>query len=247
MIVAWFSGGATSTIACKIALETLSDVELVYIETGSHHSDAMRYLEDCQRWLGQKIQIIRSERYENVFDVIKRRRFLNGPAGALCTSELKRMVREKFERENDVKGHVWGFDCEEREKNRAKRMLIKYPKFEHHFPLIEHNLTKQDCLRMITDAGIELPAMYRLGYSNANCVGCVKGGKSYWARIRQDFPEVFAEMARLERELGRSCLRSCFLDELPADTPLTKPIVQDCGSVGEGCEIELSHFFYNRE
>ena len=46
MIVAWFSGGATSTIACKIALETLPDVRLVYIETGSHHSDAMRYLND---------------------------------------------------------------------------------------------------------------------------------------------------------------------------------------------------------
>ena len=83
MIVSWFSGGATSTIACKIALETLPDVRLVYIETGSHHPDAMRYLTDCERYLGQTIEIIRSERYENVFDVIKKRRFLNGPAGAL--------------------------------------------------------------------------------------------------------------------------------------------------------------------
>ena len=88
MIVSWFSGGPTSTIACKIALETLPDVRLVYIETGSHHPDAMRYLTDCERYLGQTIEIIRSERYENVFDVIKKRRFLNGRAGALCTSEL---------------------------------------------------------------------------------------------------------------------------------------------------------------
>lgn len=247
MLIAWFSGGATSTVACKIALETLSDVKLVYIETGSHHPDAMRYLTDCERWLGQKIQIIRSERYENVFDVIKRRRFLNGPAGALCTSELKRMVREKYERENDVKGHVWGFDSDAKERRRAERMLTKYPNFEHHFPLIDRCLTKKDCLNIIVDAGVELPAMYRLGYSNANCVGCVKGGRSYWARIRQDFPDIFNEMASLERELGRSCLRSCFLDELPADTPLTEPIVADCGSVGEGCEIELSRYFYNRD
>ena len=24
--------------------------------------------------------------------------------------------------------------------------------------------------------GIEIPVMYRLGYNNNNCVGCVKGG-----------------------------------------------------------------------
>ena len=70
---------------------------------------------------------------------------------------------------------------------------------------------------------------------------------NHWARIRQDFPDIFNEMAKLERELGRSCLRSCFLDELPPDTTLTEPIVADCGSVGEGCEIELSRYFYSRD
>lgn len=247
MIIAWFSGGATSTIACKIALELYEHVELVYIETGSHHPDAERYLSDCEKWFNRKIKVIRSDKYKDVFDVIRRTRYINGVMGARCTAELKRLVREKYEKENEVKGHVWGFDSETREQARAKRMLDKYPNVSHYFPLIERGLKKEDCLKLITDAGIELPAMYRLGYSNANCVGCVKGGKSYWARIRQDFPGIFSEMSKLERELGRSCLRSCFLDELPADTSLTKPIVADCGSVGEGCEIELSREYHSRD
>jgi hypothetical protein len=60
--------------------------------------------------------------------------------------------------------------------------------------------------------------MYRLGYRNNNCVGCVKGGAGYWNAIRRDFPPTFERMALLERELGASVLRmdgeSVYLDEL---------------------------------
>ncbi len=55
---------------------------------------------------------------------------------------------------------------------------------------------------MIERAGIELPAMYKLGYRNNNCIGCPKGGMGYWNKIRVDFPEVFERMAALQRELG---------------------------------------------
>lgn len=51
---------------------------------------------------------------------------------------------------------------------------------------------------------IELPAMYKLGYKNNNCIGCVKGGAGYWNKIRRDFPEAFEKMALVEEELGRT-------------------------------------------
>jgi hypothetical protein len=59
--------------------------------------------------------------------------------------------------------------------------------------------------------------MYDMGYRNNNCVGCVKGGVGYWNKIRKDFPEVFAERARLEREIGASCINGVYLDELEPD------------------------------
>jgi len=113
VIIGWFSGGATSAVACKLALESNPDVQLMYIETGSHHPDANRFLADCERWYERNIKILRSDKYTDVFDVIKRTRYLNGPTGARCTAELKRKIREKFERENEVKGHVWGFEQKE--------------------------------------------------------------------------------------------------------------------------------------
>lgn len=49
--------------------------------------------------------------------------------------------------------------------------------------------------------------MYKLGYKNNNCIGCVKGGAKYWAKIKQDFPDVYERMAKLERTLGRKILK----------------------------------------
>ena len=63
--------------------------------------------------------------------------------------------------------------------------------------------------------------MYRMGYRNNNCIGCVKGGAGYWNKIRKDFPQVFARMAMVERSLGRTIIRKngeqVYLDELPID------------------------------
>ena len=46
--------------------------------------------------------------------------------------------------------------------------------------------------------------MYKLGYRNNNCIGCVKGEAGYWNKIRVDFPEVFERMAQMEETLGRT-------------------------------------------
>ena len=60
---------------------------------------------------------------------------------------------------------------------------------------------------MIENAGIELPAMYKLGYQNNNCIGCVKGESGYWNKIRKDFPDTFERMAQIEEKIGRYVCR----------------------------------------
>lgn len=64
--------------------------------------------------------------------------------------------------------------------------------------------------------------MYRLGYRNNNCIGCVKGGPGYWNKIRVDFPDVFDRMAKLERDIGATICKlgsvgrdRVYLDEMP--------------------------------
>jgi hypothetical protein len=77
--------------------------------------------------------------------------------------------------------------------------------------------------------------MYDEGYPNANCLGCVRGGMGYWNKIRKDYPSVFESRAKLERLIGHSILKECYLDELsPERGHKLKPIVQECGAM---CEI----------
>lgn len=58
MIIAWFSCGVTSAVACKIALSLYEDVQIYYIETGSGHTDNARFLADCEKWYEQPIHTI---------------------------------------------------------------------------------------------------------------------------------------------------------------------------------------------
>ena len=210
-IISWFSCGAASAVATKLTLERApKDTQIVRCVLDNEHKDNTRFARDCEEWFGKKIIEIRSSKYKDCWDVWRKRRFLNSPAGALCTVELKKKVRQEFQRDSDIQ--VFGFTYEERE--RAKRFRENNLEVLARFPLIGLKYSKEDCFKILSDQVILLPAMYRLGYRNANCVGCVKGGMGYWNKIREDFPEVFKEMAELEREIGRSCIKGVFLDEL---------------------------------
>lgn len=210
----WFSAGAASAVAAKLTLAEHSDAIIAYINPGSEHPDNERFLQDCERWFGVQIHRYASTKYADTWDVWERTKYLNGPIGARCTLELKKRVRQSVELPTDVQ--VFGYTAEE--QHRADRFRQQNPDVILSTPLITYGLTKSDCLAMIDRAGIELPVMYRLGYQNNNCVGCVKGGLGYWNKIRRDFPEVFDRMAKLERTLGNTCSRDengpVWLDEL---------------------------------
>lgn len=213
MTIAWFSAGVTSTIACKLALKKYPDVQIFYIDTGSEHPDNERYLKDCEKWFGQEIEIRRNSKYTSAMDVWQKKRFINSPNGAPCTFELKKKVRYAIEDELKIYDRqIFGFD--NTELLRAKRFTEQNCTLKPEYPLIDADLSKRDCMAILLRIGIELPAMYRLGYHNNNCIGCCKGGMGYWNKIRYDFPDVFTKMARLERDIGHTCIKDTYLDQL---------------------------------
>lgn len=217
--VVWFSCGAASAVAAKIATERFSDVVVVYCDVmADEHPDNKRFFDDIQGWIGQPIQTISSEKYTSVNDVFAHRRYLAGIAGAPCTVEMKKIPRFAFQRPDDI--HIFGFTSDERD--RVARFDEYNPGLPTRHILMENEITKDDCLAAIEGAGIELPAMYLLGYRNNNCLGCVKATSAkYWNMIRRDFPSVFDLRAEQSREYGARLTRvggvRVFLDELPRD------------------------------
>ena len=230
MIISWFSAGVTSAVAAHLTIEKYEDVKIIYFETGNHHEDNMRFISDCEKWFNHKIEIVQHPKHKNIESVFRERSFLNSPYGAPCTLELKKNMRRHIEKTHKFTHQVFGFEYEPREIKRAERFWKDYPHTKAIYHLIENKLNKKDCIDILSDNAIELPMMYKLGYSNNNCVGCVKGGMGYFNKIRIDFPEVFERLAKLERELNATCLNGQFLDELdPNRGRMSKPLVEDCG------------------
>ena len=237
MVVSWFSAGASSAVATKLAIDDID--KIIYTHIADQHHDTLRFVEECEEWFGKPIEILQSPA-GSVETVIMLTRYINGPKGAPCTRILKREVRKQWEQDHINDGpftYVWGLDADE--EARADRIVDAMPMHEHWFPLIEHNHNKDHVHRILRASGIKRPEMYELGYNNNNCVGCVKGGMGYWNKIRVDFPEVFKSRAKLERKVGASCINGVYLDELDPDRGLTtKPIVDDCGIFCELLTLE---------
>lgn len=231
--IAWFSTGVSSAVAIKYAIEEAPDIEIYYTHIEDQHPDSMRFLKDCQEWFGREVKVLQSP-YKTVESVIRNFRYVNGVAGAPCTKTLKRRVRKEFERE--IKENItywWGMDYSE--SHRADRLYQTMPEQEHRFPLIENKINKTYAHQILEASGIKRPKMYDLGYHNNNCIGCVKGGMGYWNKIRVDFPEIFESRAKLEREIGATCIKGVYLDELdPNSGRHADEIMSDCGIL---CEL----------
>lgn len=232
-IVSWFSCGAASAVATKKAIEKYGKENFIIASCviDNEHEDNERFLKDCEKWFGLPILRLKSDKYTDCWDVWEKTKYLVGVKGARCTTEMKKMVRQKFQKPwSDIQ--VFGFTSEE--KHRADRFLEQNPEAGLVTPLIDLGISKDDCFKILSDAGIDLPAMYKLGYKNNNCIGCVKGGAGYWNKIRRDFPEVFEKMAKLERTLGRTILKvkgkRTYLDELdPKAGHKQKEPSMECG------------------
>ena len=243
--IGWFSCGVTSSVACKLALDMYGkdNVDLWYIETGAGHPDNKRFINQCEEWYGQKINIAQNPRFSCPLDVAKKELF-NTPYGAPCTKYLKKEVRQKQIMplyDGQEVYHILGFEYTKHEVNRALRWKQQQTK-NVVFPLIKKHLDKQKCLLILKAEGIDVPAMYKLGYHNNNCIGCFKGGMGYWNKIRKDFPDVFKAVSDVEQETKHTCLKKdghqLYLKDLtPKMGNHTDIEIPDCGLF---CDIEMN-------
>lgn len=252
MIAVWFSCGAASAVAAKIAVEeygSTCDVRIINSPVVEEGEDNRRFLRDVEEWIGRKIEIAVNPLFPGcsaaeVWESKKAMSFANGFAP--CTAELKKVPRQCWEGHNlfNFSNDNWlvlGFTSEE--VNRHERFTLT--ERSNLLPvLIERALTKRMCWERLSSAGIRLPEMYLRGFSNANCVGCVKAtSPEYWNRVRVVYPDQFEARAKLSRALGvklaRVKGRRVFLDELDPSARGRRMETFECGffceeSAGEG-------------
>ena len=220
-IAVWFSCGAASAVAAQKTVELYGDTHRIRVlnnPVAEEDSDNIRFLRDVENWIGVEIESVINSNYPScsAVEVWAKRKYMSGVAGAPCTLELKKRARQEWERSNTAHYHVLGFTSEE--KHRHDRFIRSEP--INVMPvLIDLGLTKRDCFDVVRSAGIDLPTIYKMGYPNANCIGCVKSTSvTYWNHVREVHPDVFQKRAVQSREIGAKLVRykgeRIYLDEL---------------------------------
>lgn len=207
-IICWWSGGVTSAVACKLAIDLYGreNCRVIFMDTVNEDEDTYRFINDCSVWYKKPIEVITyiGSKYDSIQSVWRQYKSLNSGQGAICSSSLKRDLRLAWEKENIGQWlhQVFGFDISE--SKRARSMKLNHPQSNPIFPLMLHAMSKKECIEVIEAAGLSIPRAYYMGFLNNSCLktGCVKGGIGYWQKMRRDMPEVFQAMADMEHELS---------------------------------------------
>jgi hypothetical protein len=239
VIVVWFSCGAASAVAAKKTVELFGAkciVKIVNTPIAEEDPDNRRFLLDVQDWIGLPIELCVHPRFpsSSAVEVWNKKTAMAFPTGAPCTQILKKHARFEWEKRNRQDLMVFGFTADEKSRYNSLQATEITPIIP---VLIELGITKNNCFNIVKDAGIELPASYRRGYNNANCIGCVKAtSPTYWNHVREKDPGVFAARAEQSRRLGVRLVvvkgERIYLDELNPNTmgrPMKSLPSVDCG------------------
>lgn len=202
-MIAWWSGGITSAVACKLCIDWfgIDSVIVVSIDTRNEEDDTARFQKECEEWYHTGIISIRNKNYNSIQEVWLKFLSLNVAKGAICSTELKRQVREEYQKSHENSHQAFGFDISE--IDRAIALRTNHPDSKPFYPLINQLLSKKDCIRIVQQAGLRPPVTYEYGFNNNNCfkTGCVQGGIGYWQKMKIDFPDKFDAMAKMEHKL----------------------------------------------
>ncbi len=203
--VVLFSTGLSSAMSLNraITLYGIENVVALFTDTKWEDEDNYRFMEDIKkRYPDLRFEYRADGRTPR--EVFLSTRWLGNSRLGNCSVHLKVMQTHKFleelKAEEIVPSLIFGIGSQEEE--RAYNLKQKYPNYRCLFPMIEEPLTNTEMTNVIEDQwGIQVPRMYKLGFSHANCGGrCVRGGLKHWAHLFHTWPERYLEAEGIERE-----------------------------------------------
>jgi hypothetical protein len=217
-IVVGFSGGVTSAWCAGWALRTFdrASVDLLFHDTRDEDEDTYRFIREMAVTLGKPVLNWSDGR--STSEVFRDEHAIANNRMAFCSRILKAEQRDRYFahlREGGITDitNVVGFTARERPRVQRAWARGQASGYTVRFPLIEDGITKQHAADWCIAQGVTLPRMYAWS-EHANCVGCVRGGKAYWLKVKEHRPDVFAERSALEREFGHTILKDTTLAQL---------------------------------
>jgi 3'-phosphoadenosine 5'-phosphosulfate sulfotransferase (PAPS reductase)/FAD synthetase len=203
--VVQYSGGISSWGAAVRVAERYGsdDLDLLFADTLIEHPDTYAFLEASAADVGGNL--IRITEGRTPWQVFKDKRFLGNARIDPCSEMLKRKpLRSHIEANYSPDDTVLYFGMDWTELHRLERARPRWEPWKVEAPLAEwaplhdkdHWIEKADSL------GLPSQALYEAGMPHANCGGgCVKAGQGHFAKLWEEFPDVFAEWEANEQDV----------------------------------------------
>ena len=121
---------------------------------------------------------------------------LTGKLSAFCSTEWKQRVVRRYLKEQHGIGSAtaWiGYALDERQRYKPNKEDRTGPWYRS-FPLLDLNLTKRDCLQIITDFGLPIPPP-------SSCWMCPNMPNAEWLYVHDNYPADFERACQLDEAI----------------------------------------------
>lgn len=242
--VVMFSGGVGSWAAAKrVAQQHGTDnLTLLFADTRMEDEDLYRFVREAAANVGGDLVTLTEGR--TPWEVFRDVRMLTARLDP-CSRVLKREQVDAWLEANCIPAetvvHV-GIDWSEEHRFTRLRDRRAAEGWQYAAPLCEAPyLTKDDLFDWLRREQIEVPRLYRLGFSHNNCGGfCIKAGQGHFVNLLRRMPERYAYHEAKEQEIRELLGPSAyFLRDWHTDppTPLTMRELRERIEGGEEMDL----------
>lgn len=191
--IVMFSGGVGSWAAAKRVQQVDGDeLILLFADTLMEDEDLYRFLKDAAADVGGTL--IKLKEGRDPWQVFKDVRYLGSSRRDPCSRILKRqLLRKWLEANTSPKEATIYLGIDWTEEHRFDKAKAFWKPWYVEAPMLEPPYRdKLQMLDDLTNARIEIPRLYKMGFSHNNCGGfCIKAGQAHFAKLLKMLPERF--------------------------------------------------------
>lgn len=188
------SGGKDSSALAIYMRDRVPSMEYFFCDTGAELPETYRYLSKLEVVLGKPIERLNSDRgFAHYFEVF--RGTLPSPQMRWCTSLLKIKPLEEWIGEENAVSYV---AIRADESNRKGYVSTK-PNIRTRFPFVEDQIDHSGVVRILEDAGINLPEYYKWR-TRSGCYFCFFQRKAEWVGLADNHPDLFEKAVAIEQK-----------------------------------------------